>query len=167
MSRYVEVPVSSITHLVDEVAAGVTKSGGSVDRTIQGKEVVYEIHHSKGPIIRFYTSAANGASVLRECDSDAVRVVVGIMHDGKFRPTRKAQKILRTAPTKLPEEERVMAFVERVKEALRGAYRIANKGVKTCPKCGTPMAIRESKMGHRFWGCLAFPECKVTDKIRP
>lgn len=40
---------------------------------------------------------------------------------------------------------------------------------KICPKCGSTMVIRVAKQGQfsgtKFWGCSAFPRCKVTIKI--
>ncbi|MFV0337912.1 MAG: topoisomerase DNA-binding C4 zinc finger domain-containing protein [Chthoniobacterales bacterium] len=36
---------------------------------------------------------------------------------------------------------------------------------KTCPDCGSPMAIRTAKSGKntgsRFYGCTAYPPCKT------
>jgi predicted RNA-binding Zn-ribbon protein involved in translation (DUF1610 family) len=38
------------------------------------------------------------------------------------------------------------------------------KKKNTCPKCGSPMVLREAKNGQnagkQFWGCSKFPECK-------
>lgn len=164
MSRYVEVPFAAVLALVSEVRSGVESRGGSVQEGVQGREVVFDITPPKGgTVVRFYTSAAKGAQVLRACDSDAVRVVVGVEHDGRFRPTHKSQKLLRTAPRDLTESERVDAFIGRVREALREGYRKALKGGHTCPDCGTPMALRKAKKtGSEFLGCLAFPKCRAT-----
>ncbi len=39
----------------------------------------------------------------------------------------------------------------------------------TCPQCGSPMVIRESKKGqhkgNQFWGCSKFPQCRGLMKI--
>lgn len=40
---------------------------------------------------------------------------------------------------------------------------------KECPKCGSPMVIRESKRGqnkgNKFWGCTSFPKCKGVENV--
>jgi hypothetical protein len=167
MSRFVEVPVAAVKDLIKEVALGVNSRGGKVVRSLHGREVVYDVHHPRsGGIVRLYTSAADGAEILRGCDADAVRVIIGVELDGEFRPTHKSQKLLRTAPQKLPQSERVEAFITRVREALRMAYRKAGKSRPHCPDCGTPMALRKAKKtGNEFLGCLAYPECKTTTPV--
>ncbi|MCX5870467.1 MAG: topoisomerase DNA-binding C4 zinc finger domain-containing protein [Deltaproteobacteria bacterium] len=39
-----------------------------------------------------------------------------------------------------------------------------NHNGKACPKCGSPMVIRETKtgqnIGKKFWGCSNFPKCR-------
>ena len=39
-----------------------------------------------------------------------------------------------------------------------------------CPKCGSPMVIRETKKGHnkgkKFWGCSRFPQCRGVTQQR-
>jgi restriction system protein len=47
---------------------------------------------------------------------------------------------------------------------------VADKGnSKTCPKCGSEMALREAKQGQntgkKFWGCSNFPKCKFVINI--
>lgn len=39
------------------------------------------------------------------------------------------------------------------------------KNIVSCPKCGSPMKLRESKNGTKFWGCSRFPKCKGTRSI--
>lgn len=166
MSRYVEVPFAAVLALVEDVRRGVESRGGRVVETVQGREVVFDIHAPKGGVVRFYTSAAKGATVLRSCDSDAVRVVAGVEHEGRFRPTHRSQKLLRTAPRDLTDSERVDAFVGRVREALRTGYKNALKGGVCCPDCGSPMALRKAKKtGNEFLGCLAFPKCSTTRPV--
>lgn len=40
-----------------------------------------------------------------------------------------------------------------------------------CPRCGKPMAFRTArkgpKTGSQFWGCSAYPDCKVTMPLPP
>lgn len=39
-----------------------------------------------------------------------------------------------------------------------------NNKTHICPKCGSPMILREAKKGQntgtKFWGCPDFPKCK-------
>ncbi len=39
---------------------------------------------------------------------------------------------------------------------------------RKCPKCGSPMVLRTAKQGanagKQFWGCSAFPKCRVMQK---
>lgn len=41
----------------------------------------------------------------------------------------------------------------------------AKKESQACPKCGEPMVLRKAKSGAKagqeFWGCSAFPKCRV------
>ncbi len=43
------------------------------------------------------------------------------------------------------------------------------KKESVCPKCGSPMVLREAKngqnAGNQFWGCSRFPQCKGVLKI--
>ena len=40
---------------------------------------------------------------------------------------------------------------------------------KSCPKCGSPMVLREAKkgknIGKKFWGCSKFPKCRAIVNI--
>ena len=40
---------------------------------------------------------------------------------------------------------------------------VAETGIPTCPKCGSPMVLRTAKRGSRrgtqFWGCSNYPRC--------
>lgn len=36
-----------------------------------------------------------------------------------------------------------------------------------CPKCGKKVAIKMSKKGRRYYGCLGFPECDFMSWLRP
>lgn len=51
------------------------------------------------------------------------------------------------------------AHVEHVKTIIRD-----KSSVKSCPRCGHAMVLRESKkgvnLGQKFWGCSRYPQCK-------
>lgn len=159
--RFVEVPADRLQDSLDVIGNLVEARGGSAAWTVSGRERVWELTlppNGIARIIRVFTSMAVGAAVVRDCGKDAVRVVVGF-HDGdRFRPLEKGQKILRTAPR--DAEDRVAVFLERLRDQLRKAWVRAQK-VRTCPKCGKPMAERKGRNGP-FMGCTAYPECRHT-----
>ncbi len=37
----------------------------------------------------------------------------------------------------------------------------AAKNVRKCPKCGSPLKMRQGRYGD-FWGCTGYPECRYT-----
>jgi len=43
--------------------------------------------------------------------------------------------------------------------------RMAERGIKICPRCNSPMKQREGKYG-RFYGCSSYPDCKYTEDIK-
>lgn len=49
-------------------------------------------------------------------------------------------------------------------QELEEAQKEADKGDKTCSKCGKPMKLRKSIYGE-FWGCSGYPKCKHTEPI--
>jgi len=130
-----------------------------------GREVVYELYHHAGhdAVVRIYTSIAKGATEVRACDSDAVRLVIGCYPEGSpFKPLGRSRKILRTAPNGLTEEARSEAFLNRLTEAVREGYKMIAE-VPSCPDCGAPMALRKPKKGQTyrpFFGCIEYPKCK-------
>lgn len=170
-SRYIEVPADALMGMLREVGEAVEGAGGSYAEGTQGREVVVDITPKKpnAPFVRVYTSLAKGRATVRECGEDAIRIVVGhhwIGEDGKerFGPLARSRKFLRTAPKGTPEE-RLAAFLERLKEALRTAYREAQLH-PSCPTCGKLMRLRRPKPGGRqfkpFWGCTGYPSCRTT-----
>lgn len=165
MGRFVEISAAQLLDCLREVGLKVTAAGGHCEESVQGREVVFTLHHhavGSNAVVRVYTTLTHGASRLRECDSDAMRVVVGVERLGKFKPLGKSRKILRTAPAGLPESERPHACLDRLVEAIRDQYK-AVRQVPECPQCGSPMALRQPKKGQDFrpfFGCVDFPRCK-------
>jgi ssDNA-binding Zn-finger/Zn-ribbon topoisomerase 1 len=39
------------------------------------------------------------------------------------------------------------------------------KSQRKCPRCGSEMILRIAKRGSKFWGCSAFPKCRMTQDI--
>jgi len=167
MKRFVAITAAAMYACLDAIGEKVKAAGGHFEIMTHGKEVVYELYHHAGhdAVVRIYTSIAQGTSQVRACDSDAVRVVIGCYPKGQpFKPLGKSRKILRTAPNG-SDEEREKAFLARLTQAIRDSYADVAK-VPTCPKCGSPMALRKPKKGGKqfspFYGCVDFPNCKAT-----
>lgn len=159
--RFVEVPADRLLGRLREIGAKVTAKGGRFVEGRQGREIVVDFVPPGGrALARVYTSLAVGASVVRDCGDDAVRLLVGVEMPERFRALEESQKILRTAPR--DAADRVGVFLGRLEEELRGAYRRA-RDVPSCLECGRAMALRSTRDGSRkFWGCIGFPECRGT-----
>lgn len=157
--RFVQVPADRLLAELREIGARVTEKGGRLVEGVQGREIVVDVVPPGGrALVRVFTSLAAGASAVRGCGDDAVRLVIGADTPEGFRPLEKGQKILRTAPQKA--EDRVAVFLERLREELRGAYSRARK-VPSCPLCGRPMGLRSTKDKTRqFFSCIGYPSCK-------
>lgn len=50
---------------------------------------------------------------------------------------------------------------ERLGEEMKNPSEEAKK-VKKCPRCGSPLKLRNGKFGE-FWGCTGYPDCKYTE----
>lgn len=163
--RFVDVPSAVLLEKLNEVGDLIKGRDGSYAEGVQGREVYYDFfpHNPRvaGVHIRVYTTVTRGAGSVRDCGEDAIRVVVGAMAGGKFRSLVKPRKVLRTAPARETEEERVQIFLDRLVEIIREAYREA-RNVPECAQCGLPMAVRERKTGGEFYGCVGFPNCRGT-----
>lgn len=170
--RYIEVPADDLLGMLRDVGTKVRGAGGNCVEGVQGREVVFDIvPPEREAFLRVFTTLTRGADTVRDCGADAIRLVVGHRwagDDGKIRfgPLARSRKLLRTAP-KGTEEERITAFLERLKGALRDGYREALSH-PTCPKCGNVMRLREPREGGKqfkpFWGCVGYPKCKETKR---
>lgn len=167
MSRFVEITALALYSCLRAVGDKIASAGGSYLETVQGREVVFEYHHHSGRgVVRVFTTLTEGADRLRSCDSDAMRVVLGVMFDGEFRPLGKSRKVLRTASNKLAESNRPQACLDRLVETVRDGYGQAHR-IEACPDCGSPMVLRRPKNGAKkqfrpFYGCIDYPNCKRT-----
>jgi hypothetical protein len=168
-SRFVEITALALLNSLRAVGDKIVSAGGSYQETVQGREVVFEYnHHSGRGALRVYTTLTEGADRLRACDSDAMRVVVGVIFDGEFRPLGKSRKVLRTAPNNLHPEDRPQACLDRLVETVREGYGQAHQ-IEVCPDCGCPMVLRRPKRGAKkqfqpFYGCIDYPTCKATKR---
>lgn len=166
--NYVEIPRDRLLADLAEVERGVAACGGSSSWSMAGWEKVLEIiPPGAAARVRLFTSLAEGASTVRACGADAVRIIVGFPHRPMHGPDREVfravgQKIrlYRTAPR---DGDRVGAFLARLREALRDAYRRA-VAVPKCPSCGAAMVEREGKRGA-FLGCTDYPACTTTREL--
>lgn len=145
------------------IGEAVKAKGGSYVFGQQGREVVVDIIPPGGAaMIRVFTSVALGAAEARGCGEDAVRVVVCVATPTGIRALEEPVKILRTAPVKLSEPERVAAFLGRLRSRVRDSYQLARRR-PSCPRCARAMARRRARVGGgEFFGCIGYPECTGT-----
>jgi hypothetical protein len=161
--RYINVPATQLLAELRAIGEAIRSRGGKVTEGTSGQEVVFDFTPPNRQVfVRIYTSLAVGRITVRDCGQDAIRIVVGstATASGHFWKFSEPRRIYRTAP-KGEREERVAAFLERLKVAIREAYKTALQ-VPTCPQCGAPMRERESKAGQKFYGCAKYPHCKGT-----
>lgn len=52
-------------------------------------------------------------------------------------------------------------FMEEVNAVMKTAKKINIETKITCPNCGKPMIVRNSRFGTQFLGCSGYPECKT------
>lgn len=145
------------------VGAKVMETGGKYIEQVTGNERVVEFHPPRSlGFVRVFTTVADGAATVRECDSDAVRIVVLTDVGARLVSVTEPIKVLRTAPQ---DGDRVGAFIERLQNRIRAAYGHA-MDTPACPKCGAPMAHRTSQRGM-FWGCTSYPSCHGVRQLKP
>lgn len=74
-----------------------------------------------------------------------------------------AQRVLAQIESKrlMPSRETNKAHIDHVKDIVE-----RKTGGDLCPKCGSPMVVREARKGahagKKFLGCSRFPKCKMT-----
>jgi predicted RNA-binding Zn-ribbon protein involved in translation (DUF1610 family) len=78
---------------------------------------------------------------------DQVQQVVSQIQSGRLEPTLKTHR----------------QHVQQLKT------RADKSAERKCPKCGSTMVLRKAKrgtnVGQEFWGCSAYPKCRVVQKI--
>ena len=170
-SRFVEIAAQTLLLTLRAVGDKIVSAGGHYAECVaeRGTEVYFDYHHHSGRgVVRVYTTLSEGADRLRACDSDAMRVVLGVIYDGEFRPLGKSRKVLRTAANDLHPEDRPQACLDRLVENVREGYGMAHH-IEVCPDCGSPMALRRPKPRAKkqftpFYGCIDFPTCRATKR---
>jgi len=160
--RYIDVPATKLLAELRAIGAAIKNKGGVASEGLTGQEVHFNFTPpNRQACVRVYTSLGVGRTKVRDLGRDAIRITVGAEHKGRFKLVIEKRRLYRTAPKGEPEE-RVAAFLERLKSAIREAYRAALH-VPSCPACNRPMALRKNKKdSQKFYGCIDFPECKVT-----
>jgi hypothetical protein len=161
-TRYIEVPATKILAEMRAIGGAIQDKGGKCDEGLSGQEIHFDFTPpNRQTVVRVYTSLGIGHLAVRECGKDAVRIVVGAARNSRFRPLGTQRRIYRTA-IQGTYEKRVAAFLKRLRDAIRECYRIALQ-FPCCPVCNAPMALRSNKKsGHKFYGCVGYPECKGT-----
>ena len=159
--RFVKIQSSILLATLHTICDKVLQKRGTSYQETVGREVVFNIFpHNQSPyFIRIFTTISFGNDIVRECNSDAMRVIICTMVDDKVMPVDKPQKILRTAPQNAPNRQQVC--IDRLVGTIRRAYAKALK-MPTCPRCSAPMKLRSSKRGNEFLGCTRWPACAGT-----
>lgn len=119
------------------------------------RELVYGkiINHDGHKLsLRIYT-AIEPTGESRKIGSDAIRVQLYWMYNDKPSMVGRTQKCLRV-PT---WAKNLQAAIDRHSNP---------EHFKTCPGCGSPMVIRESK-GEEFWGCSTYHQTKCSGRAKP
>lgn len=117
---------------------------------VYGKIVRHDGHKLS---LRVYT-AINPSGESRKKGSDAIRIQLFWMYDGKPVPVGKAQKCLR-----------VPTWKKNMTAAI--AAHASPENFKTCPACGSPLVQRENgKTGEGFWGCSTWIKTKCNGKAK-
>ncbi len=89
--------------------------------------------------------------------------------DVKFTATME-EKLDKIEEGKLMGEEVLKDFYPSFRGELEKAYGetkkipIVEKTEKICPKCGSPLVLRENKYG-KFYACSNYPKCKYTEPV--
>lgn len=100
-------------------------------------------HNGHKLSLRVYT-AVNPTGESRAKGSDAIRIQLYWMFEGKPVPVGKSQKCLRVTNWKA----NMKAAIARYADA---------ENFRNCPACGMPMVLRENRTtGEPFWGCSTY-----------
>jgi hypothetical protein len=166
MARFVNIETRELEGLLEEIGEAVTRCGGSYRWSVQGTERLFVIAVQPRPgfarEVKVFTTLSAGASEVRECGADAIRVIPGALIDETFKPLSGGVKVLRTAP-RGEHRARVAFFLGRLKGIIRQAYKEAGSA-RACPVCGSVMVERKGRNGA-FLGCSGFPGCRHTQTI--
>jgi len=162
-ATYVNVTESNFRNML-EGAMGFKQIHRQGTTELLFERTVVRDGESIGYKVRVLSSVAYGAT--RDVGEDAIRVQLinestdrPVKVHGEKRNNKAGKRINRTAPTNLPENERVDALLDRVRDRCREFYKFARKNI--CPECGTIMAHRTGKFGD-FKSCTS-RECTHTE----
>jgi DNA topoisomerase-1 len=72
-----------------------------------------------------------------------------------------------TAEWKTVIDDFYAPFIEVVNNARQNMEIMNILSDKTCPNCGKPMAVKSSRWGTQFLGCIGYPECKTSMPLTP
>lgn len=148
MSRFVDWKI-------EDIEPEFTKAGFKKVNLLGTGEIVFERETKKPKVfIRVFTAISKNTGGSRESGSDAGRVM--LFERDSNKPIWSSKRVHRT-----------QGFLERLIERARDAYR-AVSNLPRCPVCDGYMVERSKKGLHKpsFLGCLKFPACKGTRKLK-
>ena len=70
------------------------------------------------------------------------------------------EKLDQIAMGKIGRTQVLSDFFAPFKQELNKAY--IDHGSELCSSCQSPMILRTAGNGNKFWGCSAFPRCRIT-----
>ena len=111
-------------------------------------------------VLKVLTTCEAGRRKARASGEDAIRCYVLWMdNNGWEAVVGKTNRTYRSGGVNATAADVVSRTLDKCRKAVRETF-------KSCPKCGRPMVLRESKSGHKFYGCCAFSNegCKGTVK---
>jgi hypothetical protein len=159
---FVQVP--AVDFFAAMTAFGMSIEGCDTTQRRMGREVVYEFRPANSPaVLHVFTGISEGASEMRGCGQDAIRLVVCTQSPEGIRPLAPAERVFRTAPASEDSKARIQMFLNRLFTRMRAAYKRAAL-CPICAECGRPMALRETTSGQ-FFGCSGFPACRATRSV--
>ena len=103
---------------------------------------------------------------------EEVSSLIAEIEAGRLTPSLKtnlahSKHVKRIVENKrVPKEITKQVYRSKVepKETRNQVLEIQEGVVKSCPKCGSEMALRQAKkgnnIGNQFWGCTNFPKCR-------
>lgn len=81
--------------------------------------------------------------------------------------TRGAKELANACHVKLLPRVELQKFINQVNPDVtaKEVYNEVEPAPRTCPDCGSPLVVRTSKTGNKFFGCTRYPNCDHTERI--
>lgn len=88
-----------------------------------------------------------------------------------FRDPVLSEAQVQKAVTQIQSDRLAASWKTHRQHVHRLKKRFHPNAQRTCPKCGNTMVLRTARQGKnagkQFWGCSAYPKCKMVQNINP